>query len=265
MRNVKSKEQIEIMKKAGKILGQVLIETLRQAKPGVTELELDQFAEEKIKELGGEPGFKKVKGYNHSICVSTNDVVVHGIPADRKLKDGDVIGIDCGVYLGGFHTDMAETILVTTNNKQQTTNNKHRETEKFLESGKRAMYAGIKQAKSGNRVGNISQAIQRIVEGNGYSVVRSLVGHGVGRSLHEEPQIPGRLEGKLDKTPVLTLGMTIAVEVIYNMGNYEVKYEGSDDWTIVTKDRSLAGLFERTIVITDNGPELLTPFPGEHI
>ena len=260
MKNVKTEEQIEIMKEAGKILGQVLNETLEQVKPGVTELELDQFAEKKIRELGGEPGFKKVKGYNHSICVATNDVVVHGIPTDRKLKDGDIIGIDCGVYLEGFHTDMGETVIVK-NHEARIKN--HGEIEEFLKAGKEAMWAGIKEARPGNRVGHISKAIQNIVEGNGYSVVRSLVGHGVGRSLHEYPQVPGRLEEKLDKTPVLTPGMTIAVEVIYNMGKHDVEYEGSDDWTIVTKDRSLAGLFERTIVITDHGPELLTFFPGE--
>lgn len=256
--NTKTPQQIEIMRRAGKMLGIVLEETLKQVKPGVTELELDAFADKKIVELGGFPGFKKVDGYKHAICVATNDVVVHGIPKDRILKNGDIIAVDAGVYLDGFHSDMAETVVVG-----KTVN---KEIYKFLDAGKRAMYAGIKQAKPGNRVGHISEAMQEIIEReNGYSVVRSLVGHGVGRQLHEDPQIPGYLQGKIEKTPELVSGMTIAIEIIYNMGKKEVEYEGSDDWTIVSKDGSLSGVFERTLVITENGPELLTAYPGEEI
>ena len=256
--NTKTIEQIETMKKAGKILGQVLRETIDLVKPGITEDELDSFADKRIQELGGFPGFKKVPGYSNAICVATNDVVVHGIPKKRTLKEGDIIGVDCGVYLNGFHTDMAETVVVgKTNNKK---------IYDFLDAGKRAMYAGIKQAKPGNRVGDISKVMQDIVEKEGgYSVTRSLVGHGVGRELHEEPQIPGYLVGKIEKTPKLEVGMTIAIEIIYNMGKKDVEYEGTDDWTIVTKDGSLSGVFERTIVISENGPELVTPFPGETI
>lgn len=263
MKNIKTKEQIEIMTKAGKMLGEVLHETLKMVKPGVTEIALDRFADELITKKGGFPGFKKVKGYYHAICVATNDVVVHGIPKERTLKEGDIIAIDAGVYLEGFHSDMAETVIV----KNQGSGSKsYQDLERFLRKGKDAMYAGIKQAKPGNRVGDISKAIQDIVEKDGgYSVVHSLVGHGVGRELHEDPQIPGYLSGKIEKTPQLTPGMTIAIEVIYNMGKANVEYEGSDDWTIVTKDGSLSGVFERTIVITDNGPKLLTAFPGETI
>jgi len=258
MKNIKTQEQINIMKEAGGMLGQVLFDTLQMIKPGVTELDLDSFADKRIQELGGFPGFKKVPGYKHAICVATNDVVVHGIPKKRTLKEGDVIGVDCGVYLDGFHTDMAETVVVGKSSGKKIYN--------FLDAGKRAMYAGIKQAKPENRVGDISKAMQDIIEvEGGYSVTRSLVGHGVGRELHEEPQIPGYLTGKIEKTPKLEVGMTIAIEIIYNMGKKDVEYEGSDDWTIVTKDGSLSGVFERTIVITEKGPELITYFPGETI
>ena len=259
MKNIiKTSNEIDIMAKAGEMLGVVLAETLELIKPGITELELDEFADKRIVELGGFPGFKKVDGYKHAICVATNDIVVHGIPKKRILREGDIIAVDAGVFLDGFHSDMAETVIVgkAKNSKIYT----------FLESGKKAMYAGIMQAKPGNRVGDISKAIQEIVEKQGgYSVVHSLVGHGVGRELHEDPQVPGYLHGRIEKTPLLVPNMTIAVEVIYNMGNQEVEYEGSDDWTIATKDHSLSGVFERTIVITDAGPKLLTHFPGEQL
>lgn len=258
----KTRKKIEVMREAGKILGEVLHEVLGAVKPGVTEIELDNLAERLILEKGGESGFKKVPGYRHTICVATNEVVVHGIPRDTVLNEGDVIGIDCGVYLNGYHTDMAETILVSTQSSEFITQN-YKEIQKFLKAGRDAMYAGIYQAKTGKRVGHISQAMQEKIEGGGYSVVRSLVGHGVGKELHEEPEIPGYLERELRKTPILETGMTIAIEAIYNMGKAGVKYEGSDDWTIVSSDGSLAGLFERTILVTDNGPELITFFPGE--
>lgn len=254
----KTRKKIEAMREAGKILGEVLQEVVRAVKPGITEIELDRLAERLILEKGGEPGFKKVEGYQHTICVSTNDVVVHGIPKERVLQEGDIIGIDCGVYLNGFHTDMAETVIVG-----KTTNP---EITKFLERGKKAMYEGIRQAKAGRRVGNISQAMQEQIEHiGGYSVVRSLVGHGVGKELHEDPEIPGYLEREIRSTPTLHEGMTIAVEIIYNMGKADVQYDGSDDWTISSTDRSLAGLFERTILVTSEGPELITLFPGEKL
>ncbi len=251
----KTRRKVEIMRRAGKMLGEVLFGTLQAVKPGVTEIELDRLAERLILEKGGEVSFKKVDGYQYTICVSTNDVVVHGIPKDRELKEGDIIGIDCGVYLEGFHTDMAETIVVGATNDESI--------KQFLRVGKKSMFDGIRQATTGHRVGHISRAMQETMETGGYSVVRSLVGHGVGKELHEEPEIPGYLEREIRKTPVLVPGMTIAIESIYNMGGSGVKYDGSDDWTIVTEDGSLAGLFERTILVTEDGPELLTFFPGE--
>lgn len=251
----KTRKKIETMQRAGKMLGEVLFEVLRAVRPGVTEIELDRLAERLILEKGGEEGFKKVEGYQHTICVSTNNVVVHGIPKERVLQEGDIIGIDCGVYLEGFHTDMAETVIVGNSNDEAI--------KQFLRIGKKAMYDGIKQAKVGHRVGHISRAMQETMESGGYSVVRSLVGHGVGKELHEEPEIPGYLEREMRKTPPLVTGMTIAIEAIYNMGGPGVKYDGSDDWTIISEDGSPAGLFERTILVTDEGPQLITYFPGE--
>lgn len=255
MINIKSSQEIKLMKQGGRILAEVLFEVIRQIKPGVSELELDALAEKLIIKKGGEPGFKKVKGYHHSICVSVNDVVVHGIPTTYGFKENDIVGVDCGVFYKGFHTDMAETVRVS---GSQSTIKKTDEVQKFLNTGKKALKAGIEQAKVGNRVGHISKAIQDIVEKeNGYSIVRSLVGHGVGRSLHEEPEIPGFLQGKISKTPEIIPGMTIAVEVIYNQGKRDVRLS-NDRWTIKTEDNSISGLFERSILIAKNGPELLT-------
>src|SRR3989344_2790923 len=249
---IKDEKAIVKMKHAGKILASVLTTIVKEIKPGVTELELDKLAERLILEKGGEPGFKKVKGYNHTICVATNNVVVHGIPTTYKIQKGDIVCIDCGVYYKGYHTDMAETVLV----KENTSSDKKK--EMFLETGKLALEKAIRVAKAGNRVGDISKTIQEIVEKDGYSIVRSLVGHGVGKELHEKPEIPGYLIGDIRKTPLLKPGMTIAVEIIYNMGRSDVVYKGSDGWTIQTEDGSLSGVFERTILITKGDPVILT-------
>lgn len=258
MIDIKTPEEIKTMREGGKILASVLFELLKNIKPGVSELEIDRLAETLILKEGAKPGFKEIKGYSNSICVSTNNVVVHGVPTNYKFKAGDVVGIDCGVFYKGFHTDAAETIRVSTINKQQLTNNNEDEIDKFLETGKRALSEAIKVAKVGNRVGHISKTIQNIVEEEGYSIVRSLVGHGVGKTLHEEPEVPGFLELDIKETPVLAENTTIAIEVIYNMGKSNVKYLNEDGWTIVTEDGSISGLFERTITITKNGPLILT-------
>lgn len=251
MIDIKTDQEIAIMVKGGKILAGVLYEVLDSIKPGVSELEIDALAEKLIRQKGGEPGFQKVPGYKHTICVSTNEVVVHGIPTTYKFQEGDVVGIDCGVYLDGYHTDMSHTVRVRTQNQKD-------DIDMFIEIGERALNEAIHQAKPGNRIGHISQTIQSIVEGAGYSVVRGLIGHGVGKELHEEPEVPGFLRGSIAKTPELVPGMTIAIEVIYNMGKKDVTYTGKDDWTISTADGSLSGLFERTVAITKAGPIILT-------
>jgi methionyl aminopeptidase len=258
MIRIKTLEEIKIMQTGGKMLADTMWEVCSAIKPGMTEIEVDALADKLIKEKGGEPGFKKVEGYHHATCISTNEVVVHGIPSPRVLKEGDIIGIDCGVFYQGFHTDMSETLRVRSKNSELRIKND--EIDKFLKVGKQALEAGISQAKAGNHVGDISKAIQDIVElRNGYSVVRSLVGHGVGKELHEDPEVPGYLQGKIEKTPKLLEGMVIAIEVIYNMGGPDLAFANNDGWTLKTKDNSLAGLFERTIAITKSGPLVLTP------
>lgn len=252
MIDYKTPEQIAIMRHGGHILATVLGEVMAAAKPGVTELALDQLAEKRIRALGGEPGFMKVKGYHHSTCLSTNDVVVHGIPTEYAFKAGDVVGVDCGVYYKGYHTDMSDSKRV----KGET--EKHDAVDQFLAVGKHAIEEAIAVAVVGNRIGHISQTIQRIVEKEeGYSVVRSLIGHGVGKELHEAPEVPGYVVGPLTRSPLLKEGMTIAVEVIYNMGTPEVSLD-QDHWTIRTQDGKISGLFERTIAITKDGPLVLT-------
>jgi len=282
MIQVKAPNEISIMASGGRILAEVLGEVLEYVKPGVSELELDGLAEKLIREKGAKPGFKRVKGYKHTICVSTNDVVVHGIPTRYKFKEGDIIGIDCGVYYKGFNTDAAHTVRVqksthsTSSGLSSTlsaqtegmlseveaskvkSQKKKDEIDRFLDAGEKALEEAIKVAKVGNRVGHISKKIQDIIEGARYSVVRSLVGHGVGRSLHEEPEVPGFLARKIEDTPKLRIGMTIAIEAIYNMGKADVAYSNDDGWTIKTKDGNLSGLFERTIAITKSGTMVLT-------
>jgi len=250
MIKIKTPQEVAIMQTGGQMLSETMWEVLKHLRPGISEIEIDELAEKLIIGKGGEPGFKKVEGYRHTICISTNDVVVHGIPSSYKFKEGDVVGIDCGVYYKGFHTDMSETIRIS--------GQKSDDVDKFLEVGKNALEEGIKQAVLGNHVGNISKTIQDIVEKeNGYSVVRSLVGHGVGRELHEEPEVPGYLSGKIEKSPLLKEGMVIAIEVIYNMGGPNLTLD-DDGWTLRTKDGLLAGLYERTIAITKNSPEIIT-------
>lgn len=251
MIHYKTEKEIGIMKKSGKILSDVLWEVISHVKPGVSELELEKLADKLIIEKGGEVAFRKVDGYKFATCISTNNVVVHGIPTDYRLREGDIIGIDCGVLYNGFNSDMAQTVRVG--------KKKNDEVDRFLEVGERALNEAIKVAKNGNHIGDISKTIQNIVEKEaGYSIVRSLIGHGVGKKLHEDPEVPGFLDKKIEKTPKLIPGMTIAIEVIYNMGEPDVSFYNKDGWTIGSTDGSLSGLFERSIAITDKGTEILT-------
>ncbi len=256
MINIKTPDEIQIMQKGGHMLAETLFAVLKEVKPGVSELEIDKMAEEKIRSLGGEPGFKKVPGYHHTICISTNDVVVHGIPTGYRFQAGDVVGIDCGVYYKGFHTDMAQTLRVG-GQRAKGKGQKEDKVDKFLRIGEVALERAIEQAILGNRVGNISQTIEQIVEGAGYGIVPNLIGHGVGRDLHEDPEVPGLLHSSLKRTPLLKEGITIAIEVIYNMGSGEVVLD-RDGWTIRSEDGGMSGLFERSLAITKNGPMILT-------
>lgn len=230
-----------LMSQGGKKLAQIRRLALSKIKEGVTPAQLNELIERLIKKENAEASFKQVAGYHFASCICPNEVVVHGIPADKPLKEGDIVGVDIGLFYKGFHTDTAETVMV---------GSKNREIEKmrFLKAGKIALSQAIKKAITGNHVGDISLAIQQTIEDKGYNVVRNFVGHGIGKRLHQPPGIPCFLNKPLDKTPKLQPDATLAIEVIYTMGRAEVVVS-DDGWTAVTKDGSLAGLFEHTVVV----------------
>lgn len=251
MIHLKSTEEIKIMAEAGRIAGEVLEKVSAAAQPGTSTLELDNLAEKLIKEAGGESGFKRVDGYYHSICTTPNEQVVHGIPADRKVASGDILSIDLGVYYQGFHSDTAITVPIGKVSE---------EAKRFLLTGQQALYAGIQQVKLGNRVGDISAAVEGVLRREKYGIVESLTGHGVGRALHEEPLIPNL--GRAGTGVELKEGMVIAIEPIYTNGSPEVRLE-DDGWTITSDQATLAGLFEHTVAITADGPKVITKRPNE--
>jgi methionyl aminopeptidase len=216
------------------------------AKPGVTTKELDQIAEKRCKEFGVKPAFKGYHGYPACLCVSINEQVVHGIPSTRTLKSGDIIGIDFGVIHDGYYGDSAVTVGVGKISQ---------EAQKLLDVTREGLLQGIEQARVGNRLFDISHAVQKYVEAHGFSVVREFVGHGIGRSLHEEPQVPNY--GPKGKGVPLKEGMVLAIEPMINVGGHGVRVE-PDGWTAVTIDGSLSAHFEHTIAITKDGPEILT-------
>jgi len=250
--------KIAIMEVGGEALGKILQELLDFSRPGVTLFEIEAKAQQRIKEAGMKPSFSTVADYQWATCLCVNDVIVHGIPTSYALREGDVFTIDIGLINQGYHSDTAWTKVVGSN--QRTENGKQKEINRFLETGKEALAKAIEQAKIGNRVGHISEAIQDVIEGSGYGIVKSLVGHGIGTTLHEAPQIPGYLKGAIEKTPALTPGMTLAIEVIYTMGNPTVCYL-EDEWSIATRDHSLSAVFEQSIAVTQTGPRILTPKP----
>jgi methionyl aminopeptidase len=242
----KSAREIELMAEAGAVVA-ATHELLREhVRPGVTTGELDRLADEFIRSHGGVPTFKGYRGYPAAICTSPNETVVHGIPGGYALEDGDVLSIDVGVTLGGFVADSAWTFPVG-----EVTS----EAERLLETGEGALYAGIEQARVGNHIGDISAAVQRATEEAGFAVVRSLVGHGVGRSMHEEPQIPNF--GEPGRGPLLSEGMTLAIEPMITAGRPDVVLL-EDRWSILTEDGSLSAHFEHTVAVTAEGPRILT-------
>ncbi|HEX7456297.1 MAG TPA: type I methionyl aminopeptidase [Candidatus Nanoarchaeia archaeon] len=243
---LKTKEEIKLIHKAGQIAAAAMREVAGNIRPGVKSSDLDKIAENKIRQLGAESSFKTVDGYKHSICTTPNELVVHGIPGDYVLRNGDILGVDLGAYYKGFHSDMAQTFPVGQVSEER---------EKFLKVGNLALKGAIKQVKVGGRIGDVSDAIQTVVEGAGYSVVRELVGHGVGRELHEDPLVPG--VGKKGAGEEIKEGVVLAIEVIYNQGPPSIQLL-PDGWTISTKDGSYSGLFERTLAATKKGPLVLT-------
>ncbi len=244
---IKNSEEIDKIRKACFIVAKVLEELKGYIKEGISTKDIEKFIENLIIKMGGIPAFKGYRGYPASACISLNDQVVHGIPSEKVfIKDGDVVSVDVGVIKDGFYGDAAYTYGIGGVSEK---------IKKLLTVTKESLYKGIEKAIAGNRVGDISAAIQKHVESNGFSVVRAFVGHGIGRSLHEDPQIPNF--GK-EKTGVkLRKGMTIAIEPMVNMGTHEVTIL-EDGWTAVTKDGSLSAHFEHTIAITDGEPEILT-------
>ena len=254
----KSPHELKLMRKSGLITAKALIKTLEAVKAGVSLIELDDIAREEILRLGGNPSFMSVPGYEWTTCLTVNDEVVHGIPRDVILKDGDVLGIDLGAVYQGYHTDAAWSILVSEEGRVKSEESEKK--ERFLEVGEKALWDGIKQAVEGNKIGDISEAIQSEVERRGgYSVVRSLVGHGVGKNLHEEPEVPGF--GKAGTGLKLMKNMTLAIEAIYTEGKSGVVMD-SDGWTIRSEDGTLGGLFEMSIIVLKDKAEVLTDWRG---
>ncbi len=249
----KTTVELRAMKEGGSKLASVLQALLTASKPGVSLVTLESRAIELIKKTGGTPSFQTVQGYQWATCLCVNEVVVHGIPSSYKLREADVLTVDVGLLYKGLHTDTAWTKIVESAHTPADP-----QKERFLRVGQEALWKGIDQAQPGNRVGDISKTIQMIIEGAGYSIVRSLVGHGVGKELHEDPQIPGFLKGSSENTPLLVPGETVAIEVIYAMGRGDVVYENDDGWSIATRDRSLSAVFEHTIEITEGKPIVLT-------
>ena len=243
---IKNNKEIDLMRNAGRIVAETLLCVEKKVKPGITTAELDSIAEEFITKHGAKPSFKGLYGFPASLCISVNEQVVHGIPGGYVLKDGDIISVDCGAFLEGFHGDAARTFAVGDISE---------EAKKLISVTEGSFFKGMEFAQVGNRLSDISHAIQSYVEASGFSVVRDFVGHGIGKEVHEDPEVPNF--GRPGRGPKLSAGMALAIEPMVNIGTYRVTTLG-DDWTVVSADRSLSAHYENTIVILPNGPEILT-------
>jgi methionyl aminopeptidase len=244
----KTPEQIEQMAAAGQVLARCLTLLRGKARPGVTTAELDQAAERFIQSQHGEPAFKGYRGFPGSICASPNSMVVHGIPGPYKLRRGDILSIDVGVILDGWVADAAITVPV---------GNVTPVAQKLLTTTRQALFEAVEQCRPGNRLGDVSHAVQTRVEADGFSVIRALVGHGIGRDMHEDPQIPNF--GQPGTGPELEEGMVLAVEPMVNVGGHPIRV-GDDNWSVFSQDGSLAAHFEHTVAVTTEGPRILTPW-----
>ena len=246
---LKTAEEIELLRENNLLVSATLAEVGRHVRPGVSTLELDKLAEEFIRSHGAEPGFLGYGGFPNTLCMSVNEEVVHGIPsAKRILKEGDVLSVDCGTLMKGFYGDSAYTFAV---------GEIAPEVADLLRVTKEALYKGVAQAKAGNRVGDVASAVQEHAERHGYSVVRELVGHGLGRKMHEEPEVPNY--GARGRGPLLKEGMVICIEPMINMGARYVVFE-RDGWTVRTKDRKPSAHFEFAVAVGKEGPDVLTDF-----
>lgn len=245
--NLKTEEEVAIMAEGGKKLAAVKRGLIGAVKEGVSAMEIEKLAMKLIAKQGAEPSFNKVPGYKWATCININDGVVHGIPKEEMVfKDGDIVSVDVGLYYKGFHTDTSMSVLL----------GKYNELEKFLEVGRRALNNAIKQAKAGKVLGDISEAIESTLLVSGCRPIEALVGHGIGRDLHEDPMIPG-YTGYRGQDFELKEGVVLAIEVMYTMGSGEVK-TASDGWTICTRDGKISALFEETVAVTKKGPFVLT-------
>ncbi|MCD8048011.1 MAG: type I methionyl aminopeptidase [Clostridia bacterium] len=248
MINLKTKSDIEAMAESGQILAKALEAAEEAVKPGMTTERLNEIVEKVILREGAKPSCKNYQGFPACCCISPNNVVVHGIPSRSVvLKEGDIVSVDSGAYYKGFHSDAARTFAVGKISE---------EAKRLIEVTRACFFAGAKMAVDGNRVGDIGSAIQQMAEEAGYGVVRELVGHGVGRSLHESPDVPNF--GRAGKGVRLTRGMVIAIEPMINMGAADVRFSKTDGWTVTTLDGSLSAHYENTVAITEDGPKILT-------
>lgn len=243
---IKSQQELDHMRAAGQITGAALRAVRKAIAPGITTKELDRIAEKEIKSLGAKPAFKGYMGFPATICASVNEEIVHGIPSKRVLQEGDLFKVDCGATVNGFIGDSALSLEVGTVDP---------EVLNLSKITQQALYAGIEKAQVGNRIGDIGAAVQAIAEKNGFGLVRGYTGHGVGRFLHEEPQVPNY--GQAGRGIILKVGMCIAIEPMFNLGTAETIVL-EDQWTVITADNSVSSHFEHTIAITENGPEILT-------
>jgi methionyl aminopeptidase len=245
---LKTREEIELMRESALSVSRTLGMLAKEIKPGVTSLYLDKLAEEFIRDNGGIPGFKGLYGFPNTLCMSLNAAVVHGIPTDIPMEEGDIISVDCGVLKNGYYGDHAYTFAVGEVTP---------EVQRLLDVTKESLYIGIEQFKAGNRIGDISWAIQNHAEKNGYGVVRELVGHGLGKKMHEDPEVPNY--GKRGDGPKLKDGMVIAIEPMINMGTRNIK-QLKDGWTILTADKKPSAHFEHDVALVDGKPDILSTF-----
>ena len=243
---IKNDNEVSLMRKAGKIVGETLLLLENEIKPGITTAELDKIAEEFITKHGAKPSFKGLYGFPSSLCISVNEQVIHGFPGAYVLKEGDIVSVDCGACINGFHGDAARTFPV---------GNISKEAQRLIDVTRDSFFKGIEYAKVGNRLSDISHEIQSYVEAAGFSVVRDFVGHGIGRNVHEDPNVPNF--GKSGRGPKLQEGMVLAIEPMVNAGTYKVTTL-KDGWTVVTADNSLSAHYENTVAILSDGPEILT-------
>ena len=243
---LKSRSEIEKMRKSNTIVAVILEELRKKIRPGVKTIELDRLSEELALKKGARPAFKGYRGYPYSLCASVNSEVVHGMPSDKELKEGDIVSLDFGILNDGYYGDAAVTVPVGEISPAA---------KRLLRVTEEALYRGIAEVKAGNRIGDISAAIQGHVEASGYSVVRDLVGHGIGKSLHEDPQVPNY--GSSGRGVELKPGMVFAIEPMVNEGTYRVEIL-RDGWTVVTADGRLSAHFEHSVAITENGPVILS-------